>query len=258
MLVKNFLDYTKILLLLSLLNSQGIINEETFLNILSEIYYQPYPEFSREALYFRFPNFDNFKKPTTTKIAIQVGHLVEEENLPPELLKISKIGAVVNGIKEVEINKNIAIKIKEKLEKEGYQVEILPAIIPPSYYADVFVAIHANSADKLTSGFMVSTPFKDYSEKAHILKRNIIREYKKATGMNFIAKVTQNMTHYYAFNWSKFKRSIHPKTPAVIIETGNMRNDDDLRILLENSDMVATGISNGIIKFLKEIENKQN
>jgi hypothetical protein len=37
-----------------------------------------------------------------------------------------------------------------------------------------------------------------------------------------------------------------------------MRNDDDLRILLENSDMVATGISNGIIKFLKEIENKQN
>ncbi len=89
MLVKNFLDYTKILLLLSLLNSQGIINEETFLNILSEIYYQPYPEFSREALYFRFPNFDNFQKPTTTKIAIQVGHLVEE-NLPPELLKYQK------------------------------------------------------------------------------------------------------------------------------------------------------------------------
>jgi len=49
---------------------------------------------------FRFPNFDNFQKPTTTKIAIQVGHLVEEK-IPPELLKISKIGAVVNDIKEV-------------------------------------------------------------------------------------------------------------------------------------------------------------
>jgi len=258
MLVKDFLDYTKILLFISLLNNLGFINEETFINVVSEIYYQPYPEFSKEALYFRFPDFDNFQKSQITKIAIQIGHLIEGD-LPLELSKLAKGGgAIVNNIKEVEINKNIAIKVKEILENKGYKVELLPAIIPKEYYADVFVAIHANSADKLTSGFMVSTPYKDYSEKAHILKRNIIKAYKKHTGMKFIPKVTVNMTHYYVFNWSKFKRAIHPKTPAIIIETGNMRNDNDLKILLEETDKIAKGISQGIIGFLKEVEKNKN
>lgn len=255
MLIKNFNDLVNILLLLSILNTSQIIDDSQLLNALSELYYQPYPEFSKEALYFRFPNFDQFQKPTTTKIALQVGHLIEQE-LPLELRKLARGGgAIVNNIKEVDINKNIAYRIKEILERDGYNVDILPAIIPQDYYADVFIALHANSADELTSGFMISTPYKDYSQKARKLKKILIQEYQKETGLSFINKVTENMTHYYVFNWSRFKRTIHPKTPAVIIEMGNMRNENDLNILLNNQDKVALGIVNAIKIFLSENNN---
>ncbi|MCS7183996.1 MAG: N-acetylmuramoyl-L-alanine amidase [Patescibacteria group bacterium] len=252
MLIKDINHLITILTLLITLNNNHLINDAQLLDFLSEIYYQPYPEFSKEALYFRYPNFDNFQKPTTTKIAIQIGHLIEGD-IPFELRKLARGGgAIVNGIKEVEINKAIAFKIKEILEKENYYVEILPAIIPKDYYADIFISLHANSADEYTSGFMISTPFIDYSGKANKLKKIMIREYSKETKLRFINKVTSNMTHYYAFNWSKFKRAIHPKTPAIIIEMGNMRNKNDLNFLLNNQEKIAKGIIKGIKLFLEK------
>ncbi|GIW66346.1 MAG: hypothetical protein KatS3mg095_0244 [Candidatus Parcubacteria bacterium] len=252
MLIKNFNELVNIIMFLSILNSAQVIDENQLINALSEIYYQPYPEFSKQALYFRFPDFDNFKKPTTTKIAIQIGHLINEEELPLELKKVSKVGAVISNIKEVDINKGVGYKIKEILERDNYNVEILTAIIPQNYYADVFISIHSNSAGEFTSGFMISTPFKDYSGLANKLKSILIKEYSKETGLNYINKTTTNMTHYYAFNWSKFKRTIHPKTPAIIIEMGNMRNKNDLNILLNSQDKIAQGIAKAIKIFLKE------
>jgi N-acetylmuramoyl-L-alanine amidase len=253
MLITDYKNLIVFLTTLITLYSQGLINDQSLLDILSEIYYQPYPEFSKEALYFRFPNFDHFPKPTTTKIAIQIGHLIEE-NLPWELRNLAQGGgAIVENIKEVEINKNIAYKVKDLLEKEGYQVEILSAIIPPEYYADVFIALHANSTAKSISGFMISTPYKDYSQKADKLKKFLIKEYQKETGLDFLDYTTPQMTFYYAFNWSKFKRAIHPKTPAVIIEMGNMQNINDLNLLLNQPEKIAQGIAKGIILFLKNV-----
>ncbi|GIW65966.1 MAG: hypothetical protein KatS3mg094_485 [Candidatus Parcubacteria bacterium] len=256
MLVKNLDDLITIFILLLTLNNYQFINENQFFDILSEIYYQPYPEFSKKALYFRFPDFDNFIEPTNTEIAIQIGHFIEENQLPFELRKVSKVGAIVNEIKEVDINKNIAYRIKEILQQYGYEkITILPAIIPQDYYASVFISLHSNKADKFTSGFMVSTPFKDYSGLAKKLKSILIKEYSSSTGLQFIDKVTTNMTHYYAFNWSRFKRTIHPKTPAVIIEMGNINNQNDLNLLINNQDKIAQGIANGIKIFL-ETKNK--
>ena len=252
MLVKNFNDLINIVTLLLALNNYQLINENQLFNILSEIYYQPYPQFSKKALYFRFPDFDNFIEPTNTEIAIQIGHFIEENELPFELKKISKVGAVVNQIREVDINKNIAYKIKEILEQDGYKnIRILHAIVPQDYYASVFISLHSNKADNFTSGFMISTPFKDYSGLAKKLKSALIKEYSSSTGLKFIDKVTTNMTHYYTFNWSKFKRTIHPKTPAVIIEMGNMNNKNDLNLLINHQDKIAQGIANGIKTFLK-------
>jgi len=252
MLVKNPEILIKILTILFTFNQANLLSEERIPQILNEIYYQPYPEFSRQALYFRFPDFDNWERPEgPIKIAIQIGHMMDKEP-PLELKNVSRVGAIIGSIKEVEINKLIGFEVKKILEERGYLVEILPAILPEAYYADAFVSIHANSTDSSVSGFMISTPYIDYSGKAPKLKEAIIEEYLKNSGLEFIDYATKNMTHYYAFNWSKFKRSIHPKTPAVIIEMGNMRNSKDLLTLILNYRKIAEGIANGIEKFIKE------
>lgn len=98
---------------------------------------------------------------------------------------------------------------------------------------------------------MISTPFKDYSGKAEILKEEIVKAYKK-TGLNYIPHVTGRMLFYYAFNWSRFKRAIHPKTPAVILEMGNMNNSNNLYLLLFESNKVAQAIAEGIINFIEK------
>lgn len=252
MLIKNPAILLKLLALISIASLSNIQGSDELIKKLSEIYFQPFPEFSKEALYFRFPDFDNWKRPEgPIKIAIQIGHYLESDP-PKELTKISRTGAVLSSLKEVDINNLIAKEVKKILEGRGYNVELLPAVIPEAYYADAFVAIHANSTDENVSGFMISTPFVDYSGKAFKLKDALIEEYKKATGFNFIDEFTSNMTHYYAFNWSRYKHSIHPKTPAVIIEMGNMRNQKDLLFLVLGYYKVAEGIANGIEKFIKE------
>ncbi len=241
-----------ILTLLALLSSANVFNIDELILKLSEIYIQPFPEFSKEALYFRFPNFDNWERPEgPIKIGIQIGHWIKE-NPPIELKRISKTGAVISSLKEVDINYLIGSEVKNILESKGYKVELLPAVVPPEYYADAFIAIHANSTDKKVSGFMISTPFIDYSGKAFKLKDSIIESYSKYTNLQFIDEFTSNMTHYYAFNWSKYKHAIHPKTPAVILEMGNMQNQKDLLILILGYKNVAQGIAEGVDKFIKE------
>ncbi len=252
MLIKTPEALLKILLFLLAGTTSNILSLDKAIEILSEIYFQPYPEFSKEALYFRYPDFDKWQRPEgPLKIAIQIGHMIDS-NPPYELRKVSRTGGVFGPLKEVEINKLIGFEVAKILEEKGYKVEILPAIVPENYYADAFISIHANSTDPKVSGFMVSTPFVDYSGKAFKLKESIIKEYQKATGINFIDEFTENMTHYYAFNWSKFKRAIHPKTPAVIIEMGNIRNSKDLLILILGYKNVALGIANGLEKFVRE------
>lgn len=242
----------KFFTLLTLLASANILTLDDLIEKLSEIYIQPFPDFSKEALYFRFPDFDKWERPAgSIKIGIQIGHWLKETP-PKELEKISKTGAVVENIKEVDINYLIGNEVKKILENKGYNVEILQAIVPPEYYADAFIAIHSNSTDPKISGFMLSTPFIDYSGKAFKLKDAIVESYSKYTGLKFIDEITSNMTHYYAFNWARFKHAIHPKTPAVILEMGNMKNQKDLLILILGYKNVAHGIAEGIEKFIKE------
>jgi N-acetylmuramoyl-L-alanine amidase len=52
------------------------------------------------------------------------------------------------------------------------------------------------------------------------------------------------MTDYHAF------REISPGTPAIIVETGFMNQDRNL--LTTEVDRPATGITNGILCFLKQ------
>lgn len=132
MLIKDFQTYLTILIFLLNANYSGLITQENLKKFLDEIYFQPYPDFSIQALYHRIPDFNNWQKAEgPIKIGIQIGHLLEEE-LPFELRNLDTDGgAQLGSLKEVEINKLIAYQVKKLLEEKGYQVEILSAILPP-------------------------------------------------------------------------------------------------------------------------------
>jgi len=63
MLIKNPLMLIKLMAILLTFNQANLLSEEKILQMLNEIYFQPYPEFSRQALYYRFPDFDKWQRP---------------------------------------------------------------------------------------------------------------------------------------------------------------------------------------------------
>lgn len=188
------------------------------------------------------------------KVGLQVGHWKNSE-LPEELSRlIGNTGASGGGKSEWEVNYAIAEETKRILEEKGVIVDILPATIPQEYWADVFVAIHADgSTDFYKSGFKAAAPRRDYSGGANELLSLVEEEYEKVTGMKKDPNVTRNMRGYYAFAWWRYEHAVHPKTSSIILETGFLTSSSDRRIIVSRPEIPAGGLAKGILKFL---ENK--
>lgn len=158
-------------------------------------------------------------------------------------------GAVCpDGLTEVEINLAIAQLVKEKLENQGYTVDLLEEFDEAleGYLADALVSIHADSCDiPSASGFKVASVLHSaVPEEEDRLVRCLREEYQEATRLSFHEhSITYDMQEYHAFY------EIASGTPGAIIETGFMAADRD--ILLNQQDKVAQGIVNGIICFLE-------
>jgi N-acetylmuramoyl-L-alanine amidase len=185
------------------------------------------------------------------RVGLQAGHWKKDE-LPEELANLKLNGGTSWGSKEEwEVNLAIAEETKKILEKKGITVDLLPASIPPDYWADAFVSIHADGSENTgTAGFKVAAPRKDLTGKSSDL-RNIIKEkYRAATKMQTDPNITHNMTGYYAFNWRRYEHSIHPMTPAAILETGFLTNYYDRQILVTNSKLPARGLADALLSFL--------
>ena len=196
---------------------------------------------------------DNWKRPDgPPKVGLQAGHWKNGE-IPEELLRLSgSTGASGGGKSEWEVNLKIAEYTKKLLEEKGITVEIIPATVPAEFWADVFVSIHADgSIDTGTSGFKAASPRRDFSGKAQKLVSVIEENYAAATNLELDPNVTRNMRGYYAFAWWRYKHAVHPKTPAVILETGFLTNPSDRNLLVNRTDTVAMGLASGIISFLQ-------
>ena len=76
------------------------------------------------------------------RIGIQVGHL-DTDQVPAELGTriIYQTGTSWDGIDEVDVNLDIAQRIKAQLTARGYIVDIIPTTVPAGYLADVFLAL---------------------------------------------------------------------------------------------------------------------
>ncbi len=158
-------------------------------------------------------------------------------------------GAVCkDGLREVDINLEVARRAAALLRQRGYRVEILPEFSAKlnGYQADVFLAIHSDSCIENLSGFKVARmTHSSVPEREDLLVQALYQAYGEATGLKpHLNTVTEDMRQYHAL------RRIAPETPGAIIELGFMGGDRYL--LTHEQDRVAVGIANGLSAFLRQ------
>lgn len=186
------------------------------------------------------------------RVGLQVGHWKNDE-IPEELFRLKgNTGASGGGKWEWEVNKSIADIVKENLEEYGVEVDILPTTVPPKYWADVFLAIHADgSTDTRKSGYKFAGPWYDFTGDSEKLVQILNTTYEKETNLEYDPNITRNMRGYYAFSWWRFEHAIHPMTTAAIAETGFLTNYSDQQLLIKNPEIPAEGITEGILSYLQ-------
>jgi N-acetylmuramoyl-L-alanine amidase len=166
-------------------------------------------------------------------------------------------GAVCSdGLTEAEVNLEIASRVHDSLVGHGYEVDLLKEFDTRliGYKAMVLVSIHSDSCEyvnDLATGFKVAAAVSTlYPENANRLTACLRTRYAEATNLTYHqGSVTPDMTHYHAFD------EIHHETTAAIIEAGFMNLDR--QILTEQPDVIAQGIVNGILCFVRN-EDIQN
>jgi N-acetylmuramoyl-L-alanine amidase len=158
-------------------------------------------------------------------------------------------GAVCeDGTTEADVNLKIATLVQQKLAALGFETDLLQEFDPrlSGYSAAVLVSIHNDSCKYINdqaTGFKVASAMS--SRDANLANRlaGCLRDrYQRTTGLPLHNSVTNDMSLYHAFN------EIEPSTTAGIIETGFLKLDYD--ILTSKTDLVATGVANGILCFV--------
>ncbi len=188
------------------------------------------------------------------RVGLQVGHL-DAHLQPDELASLRwSTGAHANGLDEVTVNLAIANALAERLSAHGFQVDILPATIPPGYSADLLLSIHADSSpDATRQGYKSAHFMPARNAREAVLKVAIDRAVFRATGLaDDDRNVSGNMLHYYAFNSARFHHTVAARTPALLVELGYLSNQDDLH-LLRRPGQLATALEAGIISYLRDI-----
>jgi N-acetylmuramoyl-L-alanine amidase len=190
------------------------------------------------------------------RVGIQVGHWLTE-NRPDESAHLRQSYGVRYGeISEVQVNYQVAIRVKTLLESRGIQVDLLHATVPPAYTADAFVALHADGSVPVDQhahhGWKMAVPFLAPPASRHLLSI-MSDEYQHAVDLpNDNERVTNRMRFYNAFNFYRYVHAIDPTTPAVIVEMGYLTHPADRALLLEQPDLLAQALAMGILRYLDE------
>lgn len=157
-----------------------------------------------------------------------------------------------DGLTEQEVNLRISTLVKQNLVNMGYQVDLMQEFDPmlTGYFAPVVVSIHNGSCEyegDTATGFKIATALgtKNYGA-ADKLNICLINQYTSLTGLiqNY-NKTTPDMTNFHTFN------ELDPATVAVVMEAGYLNLDR--QILTEKPELVAKGISAGILCYMEQI-----
>ncbi len=183
------------------------------------------------------------------RIALQAGHWRADE-APRELRGLRNNGTRWKETPEWEVNLEIVQRAGAMLEELGYEVDILPAVVPPAYRAHLFIAIHADgSNDPNASGYRVAAPRGDATGKASQVAALLAQSYGEATGIRRLPTVTRRMRNYYAFNFQRYEHALHPSTIAVILETGFLTSSRDREVIMNAPERAARGIVAAVTAF---------
>ena len=162
-------------------------------------------------------------------------------------------GASGFGKNEATINLEIAKKVEQKLKAKNIQVKMsrerddvfVPlgerAQLANNYGADVFVSIHQNSAQPSASG--IETYYHDKKEMYKPLASDIQTDIIKQTGAKNRGVKSSNLAVLRESNM-----------PSALVENGFVTNRNEYNKLInqEYQDKLATGIVNGVEKYLKD------
>ena len=205
---------------------------------------------SRNRYPGRIPTPDEWTPPEgPVRIALQAGHWRADE-APRELRGLRNNGTSWRGTPEWEVNLEIVRRTGAMLEGMGYEVDILPAVIPPDYRAHLFIAIHADgSGDPNASGYRVAAPSRDATGRASEVATLLEKTYGEMTGIKALPTNTRRMRNYYAFNYRRYEHALHPMTIAVILETGFLTSRRDRRVIIDDPDRAARGIVAAVTAF---------
>ena len=188
------------------------------------------------------------------RVALQAGHWKSIE-APDEQAGLRNNGTRGGGKQEWEVNLAIAQRAAAMLEEKGYIVDVLPTTVPPGYWADLFISIHADgSASSSASGYRAAAPRRDATGRAEEFVRLLERTYGDATGLPYYPTVTRRMRGYYAFNYRRYDHAVHPMTTGVIIETGFLTSPRDRSIIVNDPDRPAKGIADAVELYLETID----
>ena len=183
------------------------------------------------------------------RIALQAGHWRANE-APRELRGLRNNGTSWRGTAEWEVNLEIVRRAGTMLEGMGYEVDILPAVVPPSYRAHLFISIHADgSNDPNASGYRVAAPRRDATGRASQVAALLEQSYGETTGIKRLPAATRRMRNYYAFNFRRYEHALHPMTIAVILETGFLTSQSDRQVLMHDPERAARGIVDAVMAF---------
>jgi len=158
----------------------------------------------------------------------------------------------LGGFLEVDINYTIADLTRQYLQAEGIEVDLLKEFDEhlDGYQSNALISIHADTCEyipELGTGFKIAEAADNKRpEQAARLMACLKNRYAEATGLRYDHRITEDMTSYHAFG------EVDPNTPAVIIETGYMNQDREL--LTQNPNLVARGITAGIMCYLNREE----
>lgn len=199
-------------------------------------------------------------------VAIDAGHQ-EQENKELEPIgpgaKKEKAKAttgtvgISTGLKEYELNLQVAMRLKEELYDRGYEVFMVresndvnmsskerTKMVEESG-AEILIRLHANGSDiENTSGALTicntkKNPYvgNKYTEN-HLLSETILEHFLAATGAN--NKGIWETDTMSGINWSSI--------PVTILEMGYMSNEEEDKKMAtkEYQEKMAEGIANGV------------